>query len=119
MMLNRKNIALILLSIVCYGFIYAGANEILNEFNIVPNPMEKYTLISVSFTSRVLVDIVIETKEGILIKTLFSGNLDSGFYEYYWNRLSNTGEFVRDGEYDVSIKYRARYTSTKKTLILK
>lgn len=119
MMLKKKSIALILLSIVCYGFVYAGANDILNEFDIEPNPMEKSTLISVAFTARVQVDIVIETEDRLIIKTLYSGNIEPGFYEFFWNRLSDTGEYVQDGQYDVTVRYRTRYTSTKKTLILK
>lgn len=103
------------LSFVCFAY----ANEVLSDMAINPNPMEKQTTITVVFNQSVRADVVIEAEDGTVIKTLFSGNMQAGRYEFVWNRLSNSGELVPNGRYNVSVNYETRYTSTKKTLILK
>lgn len=115
----RKQIAALIVMLVLGVGLMASVNEFLNEININPNPMTKNTTVFVSFLQTVRADVIIETEDGTLVKTLFTGLLEPGNYEFYWNRLSDGGEYAPAGRYFVTVIYEARYTSTKKTLILK
>ena len=85
---------------------------------ITPNPMDKHTTITVNFTQATNVGVNVETAEGIVIKTLYWGPADEQLV-LTWNRLSDDGYYVPSGSYVVVVNYQSRYTSTKKTLILK
>jgi len=115
----KKVIVLALMFVTFIATVYADTEIQQNIISINPNPVEKCTVISVTFIERSRADIIIETLDGSLIKTLFSGNLEPGVYEYFWARIGNNGSYVPEGRYYVTVNYETRYTSTKKTLILK
>lgn len=118
-MSGKKVIIIALVFALLIGIMYADINVQHSIININPNPMEKSTVITVTFAERVDAEIIIETETGILIKSLFTGNLEAGVYEFFWNRMSDEGSYVPNGKYSVTVNYDYRYTSTKKTLILK
>jgi len=118
-MRNLKVMSLVILLAVSFGLVYATAASVLTRFNIEPNPMEKATTIYLSFSKEVNVDISVETLDGEIVKTVYSGRLNAGDYEYAWDRSDNMGEYVIKGTYNLVVNYGLRYTSTKKTLILK
>lgn len=116
----KKKIIFVLAILAFYSsIIYCGKNDQLPDIDINPNPMEKSTTININFTQEIQAEIVIETETGQVVKTLFTGNIDPGVYQFYWNRYDDQGEYVPEGIYYLSIDYNTRYTSTKKTLILK
>jgi flagellar hook assembly protein FlgD len=106
---------MLMMAVYCYAEIESAVSSI----EIEPNPMEKNAVIRVTFSQKVGAEIIIETQEGTLVKTFFSGDFNLGTYEYFWDRLDDNGEFVPQGEYYVTVNYDYRYTSTKKTIILK
>ena len=119
-MLRKSKIASVFVLLMMFiGIVYADIESVLNFISINPNPVEKSTIITLSFLQKVNADVVIESEDGIKIKTLFTGDLNSGIYEFFWNRLSDTGEFVPEGQYNLVVHFDTRYTSTKKTIILK
>jgi len=87
-------------------------------FDISPNPMEDYTVISVGFDRMVDVNIYVEDFNGTIVRTLFSGRSNKEI-TLNWNRVADDGSYVPNGTYRVVVSYLGRYTSTKKTLILK
>lgn len=118
-MRNLKTLSLMVLVLLSVGLIFAAVNPVLTNLDINPNPMDKQTTIELSFAKNVGVEIFIETLEGELVKTIYSGNLNQGNYEFIWDRNADNGEYVPEGTYNLTINYNTRYTSTKKTLILK
>lgn len=118
-MSSKRLFAVVSMLVVLIGSVYAAISVEQSIINIDPNPMDKSTTITVTFAVRVTAEILIETESGILVKTLYTGNLDSGVYEFFWNRMSDEGAYVPNGKYSVTVNYDYRYTSTKKTLILK
>jgi flagellar hook assembly protein FlgD len=95
-----------------------GVNDFV-QVNANPNPMEKSTMITVSVECDIRVDVVIENLNGEVIKNIYSGELRAGNHEFLWTRLDNVGQIVPEGSYNISVNFNTRYTSTKKTLILK
>lgn len=98
--------------------LYAKSQSELNTFNISPNPMTKTTTISLSFITPVDINVYIEDAGGTMIKSLYSGHVRSDI-SLNWSRETDIGDSAVDGEYTVVVAYQGRYTSTKKTLILK
>ena len=117
--MKRKKLTASLVMLFVIVGLTATINSTIANITIDPNPMDKNTTITVSFLNDVRADVIIETEDGTLVKTLFTGDLDAGVQIYYWNRLSDDGVYVPEGKYYVTINYESRYTSTKKTLILK
>jgi flagellar hook assembly protein FlgD len=117
-MLKKQIIIAVLMFIVVVS-LFANKNDVVTDITINPNPMEKNTTITITLVQAVRAEIVIESQDGSIVKTFLSGNLNAGTYSYYWNRVGDGGEYVPNGKYNLSINYETRYTSTKKTLILK
>lgn len=93
----------------------AGA---LRTFEISPNPMQETTTVSLEFVEPVNVHVYVENRYGQNICTLYNGAVEKGIV-LPWNRLNTEGQYVPNGKYSVVVSYYSRYTSTKKTLILK
>jgi flagellar hook assembly protein FlgD len=91
----------------------------LTGINIVPNPMEKFCSITLSFNQPVNIGVNIETEQGTVIKTIYWGPAGTGHTTFTWDRIDDNGLYVPAGEYVVVVNHNTRYTSTKKTLILK
>lgn len=86
--------------------------------NISPNPMDKFTTITVQINSNLDLGINIESEDGRVIKTLFWGQSAKDVI-LTWDRIGDDGTVTPNGTYEVVVNYAGRYTSTKKTLILK
>lgn len=56
--------------------------------------------------------------DGKVIRDIYSGLVGKDI-TLYWERTDNWGNYVPDGEYFVVLGFSTRYTSLKKTLILK
>ena len=111
---------LIVVAVLAIGVTLLGLDlaRDLRVFDISPNPMDYYTNITLSFNNRVTTEIYIENNDGQIIKTLFSGVVEKGI-SLYWDRFDDNGENAPSGRYQVVVNYNTRYTSTKKTLILR
>lgn len=114
-----KKAALILglLGIMMLGVLFAKEGEALKEIQATPHPVERYTDIIFVFNKQVPVQISIQNNFGEVIKSLYSGTSDFNF-KIHWDRIDDNGNYVPAGTYYVVVTH-ARYTSTKKTLILK
>ncbi len=118
-MRRMKVYAIVIFLTVSIGIIFAAGNTILTDLNVAPNPMDKTTTISLSIARDAIVDINVETYNGEIVKTIYTGHISTGNYEFVWNRTGDNGEYAPSGDYYLVINYDAKYTSTKKTLILK
>lgn len=88
------------------------------NFEVSPNPMDKHCVISLTFQNPLSITLQIQDLEGVLVKDIYSGDAGKNM-SFTWDRLDESGEFVPSGKYVVVLGYDQRYTSTKKTLILK
>jgi len=107
-----------LILIMALGTLSAQSDKLISSFEIDPNPMDRYTRISVHVEDTVEMQIIIQNSRGRLVKSLFAGQVDKEVI-VYWNRRSDEGTIVPAGEYEVVVSYGGRYTSVKKTLILR
>lgn len=108
-------LSMLMMSSVLVAITHAGQ---IRMFDISPNPMEEFTTITLGFTTEVNASVYIEDHTGNVIRTLHSGYIDKGLV-ISWDRLDLAGNYAPNGKYSVVVDYNGRYTSTKKTLILK
>ncbi len=87
-------------------------------FDVSPNPMDLHTLVTLEFTEPVNASVNIEDRYGNVVRNLHSGAIDKAI-QLPWERYDDFGNYVPNGKYWVVVNYDSRYTSTKKTLILK
>lgn len=118
--MKKATLLIVLIGVLALGSValqakIAGA---LSEIFINPNPMDKFTTITLTFTQYANVGVNIETEQGVVIKSLYWGPAGEQL-QLTWNRLDDNGNVVPSGNYVVVVNHEARYTSTKKTLILK
>lgn len=88
------------------------------SFDISPNPMDSACEISVEFVEQTSITLVIMNERGQTVKTIYSGPVHKNG-TFKWERDDAAGNWVPSGTYQAVINYQSRYTSTKKTLILK
>lgn len=93
-------------------------NKVLGDIRIYPNPMDKYCDISITFFQPVPTEVTIQNKSGEIVKTLYSGQ-SMELLQFTWDRVCDNGSIAPKGVYAVTVSCQGRYTSTKKTLILK
>ncbi len=119
--MKKLTVIVVLLAAMVFavGSAYAKDNNLV-AFDVSPNPMDKDCTISLAFRTPGVstVTVTIENQLGEVVRTIYSG-VNSKYMEFDWDRISASGEFVPAGRYFVSVGYSTRYTSTKKTLILK
>ena len=96
----------------------AFMNKVVGDITIYPNPMDKFCHISVTFSQIVPTVVTIQNHAGDVVKTLYSGQ-SMELLQFTWNRVCDDGSIAPKGKYSVTVCYEGRYTSTKKTLILK
>ncbi len=101
------------------GMVYAKNDNILS-FEVSPNPMDKECTISLVFqaVNTTPISVVVETVGGDLVRDLYTGQCGKVLV-LNWDRLANNGLYAPNGTYFVSVNMGNRYTSTKKTVILK
>ena len=93
------------------------AKEVI-AFDIDPNPMEDFCNIHTVIPSPAYMYLRVETLEGEVVSDIFNGYASKEMY-FTWERYSDSGEYLPSGNYLVVLSLDQRYTSTKKTLILK
>jgi len=98
------------------GYAYKGSP--IESFDIVPNPMDKECVISISVSTPTYINVQIKSSEGEFICDLYEGFVGKNI-NINWERLDNYGNYMPAGEYLVVVGFNTRYTSLKKTLILK
>ena len=80
--------------------------------------MDRQTTISLAMENESNITLTIEDASGEIIRTIFSGMVGKNA-SFMWERDNDGGSYVDAGTYTVVLRYNSRYTSTKKTLILK
>lgn len=94
------------------------SNKELVTFEINPNPMEEYCDIFIELQSPAYMFLHVETLEGEVVSEIYSGYADKEMH-FTWDRYSSSGEYLPKGIYMAVLGWDQRYTSVKKTLILK
>jgi len=115
----KKRIAIVacMILILAVG-LYAKSVKTMDNFEIVPNPMSSVGSIYVNMSEPTEVQITIDNLAGETIRTIYTGVCGKSA-SFLWERDDAEGNYVEDGTYYVTVRYEGRYTSTKKTLILK
>lgn len=118
--MKKAKLSLIIIGIllICAGMLSAQLKTVETVIDISPNPMDKFTSIAVRISEVMNVSVNVETDTGVVIKSLFWGHINESI-NLTWDRYANDGSVVPAGKYYVVVNYPTRYTSTKKTLILK
>jgi flagellar hook assembly protein FlgD len=107
-----------LMLLFAIGLMAQKTTENLRIFDISPNPMEKHCNITLGFDNETYITLVIMNSEEEVIKTIYSGTVYKDM-NFTWERDDAAGRYAPSGTYHVVVNYQSRYTSTKKTLILK
>lgn len=113
-----KTIIITVAVTILLGSLFAQKLSVLEEVTIDPNPMDKKCVISITLNQTANLGVNVEDELGNIIKTLYWGPAQKSL-QLDWNRISDSGEYVPSGVYYVVVNYSGRYTSIKKTLILK
>jgi hypothetical protein len=102
-------------------FLMIYANEIETTFNleVFPNPMESYGTVSAFFTDKIPISVVLTDTNDLLLKTIYVGVSEKGQMLIPFDRIDDKGLNLPKGKYWVVLSTNAKYTSTKKLLILK
>lgn len=114
----RKHILFALLLLVLAFGLAAEKLKEAETFEVSPNPMYRYTVVYLNISRPMHVSIRVEDDRGNLVKTIFSGLCEKSG-SFTWLRDKEDGSYAPNGEYYVVFTGDGRYTSTKKTLILK
>ncbi len=115
--MKKAALILALLGIMMLGTLFANDKNALESIEINPNPMTKYTEVTLVFSQQVYVNVTVQNPAGGIVKTLHSGPVNE-YMALGWDRMGDNGCYTPNGDYFVVID-QGRYTSTKKTLILK
>ncbi|MCB5264737.1 MAG: hypothetical protein LHW41_00655 [Candidatus Cloacimonetes bacterium] len=116
-MKKRTMIIAALMLLFAMGLL-AQKTEDIFTFDISPNPMVKYCEITVGFENETSINLVIMDSKEEVVKTIYTGPIYKSM-TFTWERDDARGAYVPNGTYFVVVNYQSRYTSTKKTLILK
>ena len=114
----KKILFVIAMGLLMLTMLSAKEMKDYTEIVIDPNPMDNFTNITVSFSSPVEVQISIETGSGKVIKTLYSGMIKN-YLRIGWDRIGDNGTYTPSGEYYLIVRYNQRFTSVKRTMILR
>ncbi len=116
--MKKRSIILVGILLVFAVGLVAESKENLSAFDVSPNPMYEKCTIDLSFAEETGIVLTIEDSRGRVIRTLYSGTVFKPT-SFVWYRDDAYGKRVEAGTYYVVVNYQSRYTSTKKTLILK
>ena len=96
-----------------------GVNPVITELmGNYPNPFNPTTTIRFSLKERGPVNINIYNILGQRVKTLVSGDLESGQHSYTWDGVDANGRNVASGVYFYKMQ-AGKYSSTKKMIMMK
>jgi len=112
-------VVLVATMLLAAGLAFAKDDNLV-VFEVSPNPMDKDCTISLAFRTPGVstVTVNIENQLGEVVRNIYAG-INSKYMQFNWDRTSASGVTMPAGRYFVSVGYDTRYTSTKKTLILK
>jgi len=82
-----------------------------------PNPFNPRTSISFGVTISTRVVLTVHDLRGHLVKTLMSGTLEPGQYEFGWNGLGDDGQAMSSGTYFVRLLANGKMDQSKISLI--
>ncbi len=117
----RKTILTMVLMVVLMMLATAGyalKESPIECFDISPNPMYKECEIYIAVSVPLSINIQIQSLEGKVISEIYNGLVGKDI-SLHWERFDQWGNYVPNGEYFVVLSFNTRYTSLKKTLILK
>lgn len=77
--------------------------ESLLLFNNYPNPFNSQTHVSFVLKNGANVSIDVYDVLGRKVRTIFNGSLSSGYQEFVWNGVSNSGQDVSSGAYFIRV----------------
>lgn len=115
----KKVIILVVLLTVTMGLFAASKIKDNNDMVISPNPMKDYTEIICSFDNSAYASLVITDLKGVVLKTIFTGQLEKGKHAFTWDGTDYRNIRLQEGTYVVELSYGTRFTSLKKFVILK
>lgn len=102
-------------------FLVIHASNTQNDYNldVFPNPMESYGTVSAFFTEKIHISVVLVDADELYVKTIYEGISTKGQMLIPFDRMNEKDEYIPKGKYWVVLTTDAKYTSTKKLLILK
>ncbi|MBP7205220.1 MAG: hypothetical protein KBA54_01740 [Candidatus Cloacimonetes bacterium] len=115
--MKKAAIIMALIGIMMLSALSAQETRATKTIEISPNPMTQFAEITVVLGYRAEIRVTIENSARQVVKTLFTGSADQNLV-LRWEGTDEDGKLAPVGEYEVVV-YQGRYTSTKKTLILK
>jgi hypothetical protein len=83
-----------------------------------PNPFNSNTMITFNLPKQQTVNLSIYGLNGMLVKTLECGTLQSGIHKYSWNGINSDGETMSSGLYLYQVRTPTR-EMTRKMLLIK
>jgi flagellar hook assembly protein FlgD len=84
----------------------------------MPNPADESIMINYNIIEKSNYSLSIYNSLGLLIKTLFTADLDVGSFEIIWNTLDDKGNLVPNGIYYIRLK-SDKINYTKSVTILR
>lgn len=118
-MKSLKIVLVLSLLMVIFGVLIAeNKNE--NSLSISPYPeIKEQAVITATVKNATIADITITDLKGVVVKTVFSGELEPGANSFNWDRTDYAGNSLPSGKYWVELNTQQKYTSVKKIIILK
>jgi len=116
--MKKRSIILIGIMLIFALGLIAKSTDNLLVFEVSPNPMDRRCNISLQFRAETAITLTIINEAQEVVKTIYSGPINKSA-SFTWERDDALGNFAPAGKYFVVVNYLNRYTSTKKTLILK
>jgi hypothetical protein len=102
-----------------FFLIYAINAETTYNLDVFPNPMETNATVSAFFLDKIPVTVYLTDADDFLVKTIYTGISSKGQMLIPFDRYDYKGSYLPKGKYWVVLSTEAKYTSTKKLLILK
>jgi len=102
-----------------FVIIYASTNNDSYHFDVYPNPMESNATAEAYFCDKIPITITLTDMNDVVVKTIYNDMSVKGQMLIPFNRYTEKGEYIEKGKYLIVLTTNAKYTSTKKLLILK
>ena len=85
-MINIKRVTLLLVLLTLALALFANS-KLTQEIDVVvtPNPMKDYTEIICALPSTSSISLVITNEKGVVVKSLFTGQLEKGKHSFSWD----------------------------------
>lgn len=119
-MINVKRVTLLLVLLTLALTLFANAKQS-QEIDVVvtPNPMKDYTEIICALPSSSSISLVITDEKGIVVKSLFTGQLEKGKHSFSWDGTDYRNMRLPEGTYIAELSGNSKFTSIKRFILLK